>query len=765
MPIFHAESIGRSGYEFHAPSGSPPESGCALVAGSGSGTEYNLGWSARPVLIEPSVDAASPTDVLTAGGSWEPLPEVTSGAIASALGYVPANKAGDTFTGAVAVQGDVSLRVNDSLLFGSNFFVNRTGIGGVSVATSGKYNLHFGNQEFRANSVTAIGFVASATDAGAGTCDATITRLATGPAIQIQAAGGLRVTDLAASGYYLQARQSGGQSVLSNSFMGDFMGFDTQINAWKNFVMQNPAASYATTATITPAGAITASSITSGSGAVLEAASGFNAAGRITFGTDPSGTRPYQIGRYASDNSLVYDAWASHIFRGAYGSQIAWIGNGWAFHAVSGAPMGWDDAKIVRNATGPTFDMCAAGGLRVQNLAGDALGTLQVQTIKADGTVGVSIVGDVATGIYPLRVYSGSTELVQVSHQGSMSLIATGVFDVGAGYGHFKKTGTGSGIDSYNDVFLRPGALQAGTTQAVKCQYSNGADAPITAGAATFSGPSGTPSTANSLMVLRDTTSNIGFQMGATSGRGWIRSVDVGVSFASYGILNLGNGYISLGSGANESQLYIDTNTGAATFIGSVKASRFTISSGDVLSTSGVYTVLSAYTSNPVLAASHYGYAVLPSNAGIGWNTTPSNGWTIAHPETGITRIASGVVGAVAGWKNTDPLANLIAKEYQQAYNGSITPSARHRMLATGQRISEVGDGAGAWGEGYREKFEGSVFKSSVYGVTEVARATTGISGATLVSGSGTALHDDDTFDGYTVGQIVKALRNWGLLT
>ena len=75
-------------------------------------------------------------------------------------------------------------------------------------------------------------------------------------------------------------------------------------------------------------------------------------------------------------------------------------------------------------------------------------------------------------------------------------------------------------------------------------------------------GVSGTPSTVNSLMVLRDTATNIGFQMGATADRGWIRSVDVGYSFADYGILNLGKDYVSLGDGADVDQLYLDTTSG-----------------------------------------------------------------------------------------------------------------------------------------------------------------------------------------------------------
>jgi hypothetical protein len=38
------------------------------------------------------------------------------------------------------------------------------------------------------------------------------------------------------------------------------------------------------------------------------------------------------------------------------------------------------------------------------------------------------------------------------------------------------------------------------------------------------------------------------------------------------------------------------------------------------------------------------------------------------------------------------------------------------------------------------------------------------VAAATLVGGGGTTLTDTDTFDGYTLKQIVKALRNIGAL-
>ena len=52
-----------------------------------------------------------------------------------------------------------------------------------------------------------------------------------------------------------------------------------------------------------------------------------------------------------------------------------------------------------------------------------------------------------------------------------------------------------------------------------------------------------------------------------------------------------------------------------------------------------------------------------------------------------------------------------------------------------------------------------------LYGATPVARATTASAAATFVQGSGNAVNDASTFDGYTMLQVVKALREIGVLT
>ena len=57
-----------------------------------------------------------------------------------------------------------------------------------------------------------------------------------------------------------------------------------------------------------------------------------------------------------------------------------------------------------------------------------------------------------------------------------------------------------------------------------------------------------------------------------------------------------------------------------------------------------------------------------------------------------------------------------------------------------------------------------STQKLGHWGAVPIIQPTTAITGATYVSGAGTALTTLDTFDGYTLAQVVKALRNEGLL-
>ena len=54
--------------------------------------------------------------------------------------------------------------------------------------------------------------------------------------------------------------------------------------------------------------------------------------------------------------------------------------------------------------------------------------------------------------------------------------------------------------------------------------------------------------------------------------------------------------------------------------------------------------------------------------------------------------------------------------------------------------------------------------KLSFWNATPIVQPTTAVAAATVVSGTGSNVKHDDTFDGYTLEKIVKALRNIGLL-
>lgn len=54
--------------------------------------------------------------------------------------------------------------------------------------------------------------------------------------------------------------------------------------------------------------------------------------------------------------------------------------------------------------------------------------------------------------------------------------------------------------------------------------------------------------------------------------------------------------------------------------------------------------------------------------------------------------------------------------------------------------------------------------KIGVWNATPIVQPTTAVAAATFVANTSGIANDTATFDGYTLGQVVKALRNIGLL-
>lgn len=146
-----------------------------------------------------------------------------------------------------------------------------------------------------------------------------------------------------------------------------------------------------------------------------------------------------------------------------------------------------------------------------------------------------------------------------------------------------------------------------------------------------------------------------------------------------------------------------------------------------------------------------------------------------ATPGTGAIRGCSGSGTNIAG-------ANLEIAAGQGT--GSATPAllkiqatAAEASGATNQTLVDVltvtnslllthGDGVNkAYGTTTGTKLGTATSqKLGLWNTTPIVQPTTGVAAASFTANSGTAVNDASTFDGYTMGQVVKALRNFGML-
>jgi hypothetical protein len=82
---------------------------------------------------------------------------------------------------------------------------------------------------------------------------------------------------------------------------------------------------------------------------------------------------------------------------------------------------------------------------------------------------------------------------------------------------------------------------------------------------------------------------------------------------------------------------------------------------------------------------------------------------------------------------------------------------------ASGEVTLEAGSHLQTSGAGFKIGTATSQ-KIGFWNATPVVQQTTASTSATVVGGGGTTVTQTDTFDGYTLAQIVKALRTIGIL-
>lgn len=144
-------------------------------------------------------------------------------------------------------------------------------------------------------------------------------------------------------------------------------------------------------------------------------------------------------------------------------------------------------------------------------------------------------------------------------------------------------------------------------------------------------------------------------------------------------------------------------------------------------------------------------------NAGAyGWASTGSVDAT-STLETGFVR--DGGAGRIGFRVGTTPHDLRIYNTY--------TNSTNYERGHIGYQSNVFTIGSYALGTGTLRSLALGVTGNSigVFGATPIARPTTSHGTATFVANSGTAVNDASTFDGYTLRQVVKALRDFGVLT
>lgn len=89
------------------------------------------------------------------------------------------------------------------------------------------------------------------------------------------------------------------------------------------------------------------------------------------------------------------------------------------------------------------------------------------------------------------------------------------------------------------------------------------------------------------------------------------------------------------------------------------------------------------------------------------------------------------------------------------------------RFFITGAGVIQVSDGVNyqfSTSTNGTKLGTATTQKIGFWNATPIVQPTTSTAAATFVANAGTAVNDASTFDGYTIGKVVKALRNAGLL-
>lgn len=135
--------------------------------------------------------------------------------------------------------------------------------------------------------------------------------------------------------------------------------------------------------------------------------------------------------------------------------------------------------------------------------------------------------------------------------------------------------------------------------------------------------------------------------------------------------------------------------------------------------------------------------------SGAGASLTTNGGAVMIGYQAGNAETAANKL-YIANSSTTTPLIYGDFSTPSLTFNGTVNIADAKNVVFGTTTGSKLGSGA--------------TEKLGAWGATPIVQPTTAVAAATFVANAGTAVNDASTFDGYTIKQVVKALRNIGWL-
>lgn len=179
-------------------------------------------------------------------------------------------------------------------------------------------------------------------------------------------------------------------------------------------------------------------------------------------------------------------------------------------------------------------------------------------------------------------------------------------------------------------------------------------------------------------------------------------------------------------------------NTGETITLGGNMTTGGTLTTAGTFATAGNYNQIGAFNFSPTITA-----ATTP--------TFPAGTGTLAYKENANTWTAAQTVSANLTVDNSGSFSCVGAVTLgATGVTGNITMSDQRNIVLNTGTGTKIGTSA--------------LQRLGFWNATPIAQPTTGVASASFSTNTSGLVDDSATFDGYTMGQVVKALRNAGLL-